>query len=86
MFLLGIAEEHTYAPPRRLTVAAGQTLTAFEFDDLGSETARLRVDSGGGLDLSVDRRAVINGTARVRVSDGDLAGYWVQLRAGVRLF
>lgn len=86
VFLLGIAEEHTYAPQRRLTVAAGQTLTAFEFDDLGTETARLRVDSGGGLDLSVDGRAVINGTARVRVSDGDLAGYWIQLRAGVRLF
>jgi hypothetical protein len=85
--LLGIAEEHTYAPPRRLTVAAGQTLTAFTFDDLGRETARLRVDSGAdGLELTVDTRAVINGDARVRVGDGDLAGYWVRLRAGVRLF
>ena len=44
------------------------------------------MDSGAGLDLTVDRRAVINGDERVRVSDGELAGYWLQLRAGVRLF
>jgi hypothetical protein len=86
VFLLGIAAEQSYAPPRRLTVAARKTLTALTFGDAGRVTARLRVDSGAGLDLTVDRRAVINGNARVRVSEGELAGYWIQLRDGVRLF
>ena len=85
-YLLGIAEQHGYAPTRRLTVAAGNALTALMFDELGRVTARLRVDAGDGLRLSADARAVVNGDACVRVSDGELKGYWVQLRDGVRLF
>ncbi len=85
-YLLGVAGQHEYAPARRLTVAAGTTLMAMKFDELGRVTARLRVDAGDGLRLGVDARAVINGDPRVRVSDGDLDGYWLQLRDGVRLF
>ena len=85
-YLLGTAEQHFYDPARKLTVAAGETLTALQFDERGRVTARLRVDSGDGLRLGVDARAVIDGDARVRVSEGELAGYWIRLRAGVRLF
>ena len=85
VFLLGIAEQLNYAPARKLAVAGGQSPVAVQFDALGGVTARQRVDSGDGLTLRVDARAVIDGCARVRVSAGDLAGYWIQLRAGVRL-
>jgi hypothetical protein len=84
--LMGIAEEHTYAPARKLTVARGQTLVALKFDPQGRVTARERVESGDGLTLKVDLRAVIDGNPRVCVSEGELAGYWIQLRSGVRLF
>jgi hypothetical protein len=85
-YLLGIAELHGYAPARRLTVAAGESLDALKFDQSGGVTARLPVDTGSGLQLSVNARAVIDGDARVRVSDGELAGYWLQLRDGVKLY
>ena len=85
-YLLGIAAQCDYAPARPLTVAASETLTAVKCDKLGRVTARLRVDSGDGLRLGVDARAVINGDARVRVSGSELGGYWLQLRKGVRLF
>jgi hypothetical protein len=86
VYLLGIAEQHGYTPARRLTVAAGEDVTALKYDDLGRVTARQRVSAGDGLTLRVDARAVINGSPRVRVNDGDLAGYWLQLRSRVHLY
>ena len=47
---------------------------------------QVRVDSGDGLRLLVDRRAVVNGVDRLRVSGGELDGYWLRLRRGVRLY
>lgn len=85
VYLQGIAQQVNYDPPRRLTVAAGESLVAFEYDKHGEATASLRVDTGEPMELTVDSRAVVNGYDRVRVSDGDLAGYWLQLRDGVRL-
>jgi hypothetical protein len=86
VYLLGIAQQVNYDPPRRLTIAAGESLVAFEYDQDGVATATLRVDTSEPLELTVVSRAVVNGYDRVRVSDGDLAGYWLQLRAGVRLY
>ena len=85
VYLSGIAQQVNYDPPRRLTVAAGESLLAFKFDPQGLVTASQRVDTPIQLDLTVDSRAVVNGDDRVRVSDGDLAGYWLQVRDGVLL-
>ena len=47
---------------------------------------QVRVDSGDGLRILVDRRAVVNGVDQVRVNGGELDGYWLRLRRGVRLY
>jgi hypothetical protein len=85
VYLQGIAEQHGYEPSRTVTIAAGQTLTVVRYDDQAKVIGQTVVDSLDGLTLQVDRRAVVNGLDRVRVSEGDLDGYWLPLRAGVRL-
>ena len=86
VYLQGIAQQVNYTPGRRLTIAGGASLLAVKVDPQGSVTATQRVTTTGPMELTVDSRAVVNGNDRVQVSDGDLAGYWIQLRAGVRLF
>lgn len=85
-FLIGTAAARSYAPPRRLSVAAGVSLQALAFDENGRVRASRRVSSADGLRFTVNRRAVINGYDRVRISAGDLERFWVRLRSGVRLY
>jgi hypothetical protein len=83
--LIGFAAAHSYSPPRTLTVAAGVTCVAVAFDARGHVTSKQRVEAGDGLRLAADRRAVVDGYARVRLDGGELDGYWLRLRRGVRL-
>jgi hypothetical protein len=49
-------------------------------------TARAKVVAKDDVRLKIDRRAVINGCDRVRVNGGELDGYWLTLRRGLRLY
>jgi hypothetical protein len=84
--LVGVAARHGYAPSRTLRISAGESCVALLFNEKSSVTARARVDTTNDVRLKVDRRAVINGHDRVRVSGGDLDGYWLKLRRGLRLY
>lgn len=82
VYLRGFAAQLGYVPARTLAIAAGQTFTALDFKEDGSVRDSVRVDSGDGLTLAVGRRAVVNGVQRVRVSEGELDGYWLPLHRG----
>jgi hypothetical protein len=82
VFLRGFAAPLSYEPTRRLAIAAGQRCTALDFREDGSVRDSVRMESGDGLTLAVGRRAVVNGKERVRVSEGELDGYWLPLRRG----
>jgi len=85
VYLRGFAAPVGYDPVRRLTIADGVRLTAFTFKTNGAVLESVRVDTSDGLTLSVDRRAIVDGLDRVRVSGGELDGYWLRLVRGVVL-
>jgi hypothetical protein len=85
VYLEGMAARVGYKPARALVVDAGESLSALAFDESGRVLDSAPIDPGEGLRLSVDRSAVVNGWRRVRLSGGDLDGYWLVLRPGVRL-
>ena len=85
-YLHGTAAQHGYDPARTAAIAAGQTLVAIRYDEHADVVDQVRVDSGDGLRILVDRRAVVNGVDQVRVNGGELDGYWLRLRRGVRLY
>lgn len=87
VYLKGTAAARTYNPARTLALAAGVSCAALKFDERSKVAERVRVKAGAGLRLTVARRAVINGVDRVRVSGGgELDGFWLKLRKGLRLF
>jgi hypothetical protein len=84
--LVGVAAQRGYDPNRTLKVQAGESCVALRFDKKSRVTARLRFDAKDEVRLMIDRRAVINGYDRVRVNGGELEGYWLTLRRGMRLY
>ena len=84
--LVGVAAQHGYDPNRTLRIRAGESCVALLFNEMSRVTARAKVVAKDDVRLKIDRRAVINGSDRVRVNGGELDGYWLTLRRGLRLY
>ena len=85
VYLRGATATLRYVPARSITIKAGQTCRALTFDEEGTIVDTASLVAKEPLTLAVDRQAVVNGRHRVRLSEGALTGYWLQLRRGVRL-
>jgi len=82
----GAIVRHRYDPPVRLRLAAGGVYWAVRVDRAGEVLERVALRPVEDLVTAVDQRAVVNGFPRVRLGEGDLAGCWVTLTDGVRLY
>jgi hypothetical protein len=85
VYYQGAVEQLGYTPVRTLVLAAHRALAGLQFDTGGTITRRKPFSTGDGLRLKADASAVIDGLRRVRVSEGELAGYWLPLGPDVRL-
>jgi hypothetical protein len=83
VYLPGPVVQLRYWPLRALTLAAGRTYTARLYGDGGAEVARATM--AAGATLAADRGAVVDGYPSVRLSGGELNGYWLRLGSGVTL-
>jgi hypothetical protein len=85
VFFRGAVEQLGYVPERTVILVAHRSLVGLQFDGGGAITQRRPFSTRGGLQLRADASAVIDGLRRVRVSGGELAGYWLPLGPDVRL-
>ena len=84
VFFRGAVELVDYVPVRTVVLAAHRSLAGLQFDAGGSITGRKPFSTGGGLRLKADASAVVDGLRRVRVSGGELDGYWLPLGPDIR--
>ena len=84
--LVGVAAQRGYDPNRTVRIRAGESCVALLFNEKSRVTARAKVVAKDDLRLRIDRRAVVNGYERVRLNGGELDGYWLTLRRGLRLY
>jgi hypothetical protein len=85
VYVRGVVVRHTYDPNRSVRLAAG-AYTATQLDDAGRVVDRMQFAVDDPIIVAANQRAIVNGSLRVRLCEGDLTGYWVRLGTGVRLF
>jgi D-glucuronyl C5-epimerase C-terminus len=73
---LGVASAIEYRPPVAVTMRAGRW-KGQRVDAAGSVKASVTVSIAAAQRVTVEQRAVVNGSGRVLIASGPLAGYWV---------
>ncbi|MGW7366078.1 D-glucuronyl C5-epimerase family protein [Streptomyces sp. NPDC054841] len=76
-FLLGEYLPTVYRPERTLTFRAHTPVTCCRFGVNGSVGSTRTVTFAQPTAMPFDRRAVVNGRTMLRITAGELAGYWV---------
>lgn len=78
--LLGKVAGVSYDPDRRITLRAGQRYTGQRYNDEGTVLGTLAAVASRTTNAHVGLRAIVNGTDRVLVMDGDWQGYWLPVK------
>lgn len=77
-YLVGIAGNRTFDPPKTVTLAAGRYL-GYRFDDQWRLTATRYRAAATTLTRTADRRAVINGRPYVLISSSGWTDWWMPI-------
>lgn len=85
VFAQGAVVVLKYEPARELALAGGRSYAAVRLDERGIVVARVAVRADQPLTLSAGSSAIVEGAPSVRLSGGELGGYWVRLGRGARL-
>jgi hypothetical protein len=76
VYCRGVASAITYRPPVAVTLRAGRW-RGQRVDSDGTVQASVTVNIATTQRVTVSQRAVVNGSGRVLMASGPLAGYWV---------
>jgi hypothetical protein len=80
VYIRGVVDSLTYRPELGATLKAGR-VRGEQFGTTGSVTASMSVDVAAAEPVTLGQKAVVNGSPKVLVASGALAGHWVPASA-----